>query len=745
MRPDSLSSRGDAGGQDRDRDRSLEWHRRRDHSCAARRGRPRRGRGEARRPGRRRRGARARRHRSSVRRALRRGCGRRARRRGHPRQQRWPGARPRPLRRLDRSRRGGRAGNQRARIDPHDPARPPAAPGRRPHRQHGLGRGQGRLSERLALRDVEVRRARVHAGAARGPARPADPDHERRAGSRRDGLLAGPLPRRRVEGERRLRRRRARRAGPAGGRRGMCRLRAHAAAERERRRARRDRPRSVQRRPHPARGVTCGVAMTILEGSTFCICDEIGDLGDETSGFFAEDTRFLSRLELSVNGERPLLLSSGKVEYFSAAFYMRNPVVDGLLQDTLSIVRERFVGRGMQDHLIVRNESNEELALELVLEVGTDFADIISVKEHDFALGDPLHARPLPPQATIRYDPGGNQLVLEEATSGGAKTEVLLSKRGEPADSGMRFRLQLGPREEWDLRLDVVASLDGEETEPLAVERQFGEERAHVQESLSIWNLRVPRLRTRRDDLQLSFRQSVADLAALRMRDGDLVVEHLPAAGMPWFMTVFGRDTLITGLQTMLLGPELAIASLGALTALQAKEDDASIDAEPGKIVHELRRGRAAQTWFGRYYGTVDATPLFLVLLGEVWRWTADAELAERYREPALAALEWIDRHGDADGDGFVEYQRRTDEGLVQQGWKDSHDSVFHADGTLAQAPIALCEVQGYVYEARLAVSALARTLGQGELAAAQESQARQLRERFDEAFWCEEIGTYAI
>ena len=484
--------------------------------------------------------------------------------------------------------------------------------------------------------------------------------------------------------------------------------------------------------------------MTILEGSTFCICDEIGDLGGETSGFFAEDTRFLSRLELSVNGERPLLLSSGKVEYFSAAFYLRNPVVDGLAQDTLSIARERFVGRGMQDRLVIRNEGSEELALELTLEVGTDFADIISVKEHDFALGNPMCARPLPPPAAVRYDARGNQLVLEEADGRGAKTQVLLSRPGEPLNSGMSFRIQLAPREEWDLRLDVVASLAGEETEPVDVERRFGEEREHVQESLSVWNLRVPRLQTRSDDLRHSFAQSVADLAALRMRDAGLVAGQLPAAGMPWFMTVFGRDTLITGLQTMLLGPELAIASLGALAALQAREDDASIDAEPGKIVHELRRGRAAETWFARYYGTVDATPLFLVLLGEVWRWTGDTHLVERYREPALAALRWIDEFGDRDGDGFVEYERRSSRGLENQSWKDSGDSQRFHDGSFARTPIAPCEVQGYVYDAKRRVAELARRAWDDtELADRLETEAAELRARFDAAFWVEERGGF--
>ena len=488
------------------------------------------------------------------------------------------------------------------------------------------------------------------------------------------------------------------------------------------------------------------MGLTILEGSIFCICDEIGDLDGQTSGLFAEDTRFLSRLELRIDGARPLLLSSGKVEYFSAAFYMRNPVVPGLPQDTLSISRARFVGEGMQDHLVLRNEGNEELAFELGLAVGADFADIISVKEHDFALGNPLTARPLPETAPVRYDAAANQLVLEERGAGGAKTQVLLSRFGDPLDSGVCFRLRLPPRESWDLRIDIVPSLDGEEAEPQAVERRFGEEREHVQESLAAWHLRVPRLQTRREDLRYAFQQSVADLAALRMR-GDDGLSMLPAAGMPWFMTVFGRDTIVTCLQTMLLGPELAIASLDALAALQAREDSPSIDAEPGKIVHEVRRGRAAETWFARYYGTVDATPLFLVLLSEVWRWTGDAEVAERLQEPALAALRWIDEFGDRDGDGFVEYARRTPRGLENQSWKDSGDSQRFHDGAFAAAPIAPCEVQGYVYDAKLRIAEVARAAWQDdELASRLESEAEDLQRRFDDAYWVDEReGFYAL
>ena len=487
--------------------------------------------------------------------------------------------------------------------------------------------------------------------------------------------------------------------------------------------------------------------LTILEGSTFCICDEIGDLDGRTSGLFAEDTRFLSRLEIRIDGSRPLLLSSGKVEYYSAAFYLRNPVVPGrLAQDVISIARERFVGAGMQDHLVLRNESTQPVSFELGLEVGADFADIITVKEHDFTLGHPATARPLPAQADVRFDSGANQLVLEEAANGGAKTQVLFSKSGEVDDSCIRFALELAPRERWELRVDVVPSLTGSEAAPHAVAHRFGEEREHVRESLEAWRLRVPRLRTSSDDLRNSFSQSVADLAALRMRT-DNGVGMLPAAGMPWFMTVFGRDTLITSLQTMLLGPELATASLDTLAALQAREDDPSIDAEPGKIVHELRRGRAAETWFRTYYGSVDATPLFLVLLSEVWRWTADAGLVERLREPALAALGWIDDYGDRDGDGFVEYERRTPRGLENQSWKDSGDSQRFHDGRFAQPPIAPAEVQGYAFDAKVRLAELAREVwGDTVLSDRLEAEAAALRQRFDEQFWVEaREGYYAL
>src|SRR5436853_4503895 len=193
------------------------------------------------------------------------------------------------------------------------------------------------------------------------------------------------------------------------------------------------------------------------------------------------------------------------------------------------------------------------------------------------------------------------------------------------------------------------------------------------------------------------------------MRSRGSGLGELPAAGMPWFMTVFGRDTIITCLQTLLFGPELARTALEVLADLQATVDDPTIDAEPGKIVHEVRHLKAAKRWHPRYYGTVDATPLYLVLLSEVWRWTDDAALVRELKEPALKALAWIDDWGDRDGDGFVEYERRTPRGLENQSWKDSGDSQRFADGTIARAPIAPAEVQGYVYDAKRRTAELAR------------------------------------
>jgi glycogen debranching enzyme len=480
--------------------------------------------------------------------------------------------------------------------------------------------------------------------------------------------------------------------------------------------------------------------LTILEGSTFCISDDRGDIAADTSGFFAHDTRFLSRLVLTVGGAAPLLLSSGRVEHFKAAFYLRNRTANGLPKDSISIARERFVGTGMQERVFVRNESPERLEIELVLEAASDFADIISVKHHDFSLGDPELAQELPPPAPVTYDEGRNQLAIVDPL-GDLGTRLVFSRPGRLDDGAMKFALSLDPHERWGLTVDVIPWLESD----LETLGELDDEQETAGEVVAAWTLRVPRVRGGWESLRRAFDRSIGDLAALRMRTGEYR-RPLFAAGMPWFMTVFGRDTAITSLQTLLLGPEIAMGALDALTELQAHEEDATIDAEPGKIVHEVREGRCAQTWFARYYGSIDSTPLYLVLLAETWRWTDDSSFAQRMREPALLALEWIDRYGDRDGDGFVEYSRKVDSGLANQSWKDSGDSQRFQDGSFATPPIAAVEVQGYVYDAKRGLAQLAREVWRDKpLAERLEREANELRARFDESFWVDGRGFYAL
>ena len=480
--------------------------------------------------------------------------------------------------------------------------------------------------------------------------------------------------------------------------------------------------------------------LTILEGSTFCICDELGDIAAETTGFFTADTRFLSRFALRVEGAVPLLLSSGRTEHFAAAFFLRNDPGGRLAQDAVSISRERFVGSGLQERIALRNESMDRIELRLELDIAADFADIISVKNHDFAFGDPERADPLPPPAAATLSVDARELTIEDPR-GDLRTRVRLSRPARFEDGTVVFDLALEGHERWDLTVDVRPVVDGAPATGTAGRPDA--EREAIGDAVAAWTLRVPRVRGGWESVRRSFDRSIADLAALRMRTGS---DRRPlfAAGMPWFMTVFGRDTVITSLQTLLLGPEVAVGALEALAELQAREDDASIDAEPGKIVHEVRSGRAAEFWFARYYGTADATPLFLVLLAETWRWTDDASLANRLHEPALRALAWIDEHGDRDGDRLVEYARRSQHGLVNQSWKDSGDSQRFHDGRHAEPPIAPVEVQGYVYAAKLGLAELAREVWRDRgLADKLEREAEELRARVDEAFWVEERGGF--
>jgi glycogen debranching enzyme len=324
---------------------------------------------------------------------------------------------------------------------------------------------------------------------------------------------------------------------------------------------------------------------------------------------------------------------------------------------------------------------------------------------------------------------------------------VHLSPAPDEADGGAaRYRLRIAPGERWQLGVAVQWLLDGtQEVDADAFEAGLRADRRERDASLAAWWGSVPRLHAPAEPtLERTWAQSLTDLAALRLRWARSGM--VPAAGLPWFMTLFGRDALITAFQELLLGSEAATGTLRALAEAQAETDDPERDAEPGKIVHELRRGKTARIWTDRYYGTVDATPLFLVLLSEQWRWSGDDAIALELEHAARRALDWIDAFGDRDGDGFVEYLRRASHGIDNQNWKDSYNSMVFHDGSLARAPIAPVEVQGYVYDAKLRMAELARCVWRDEATAVRlEGEAVTLRERFDATFWLPERGWYAL
>jgi glycogen debranching enzyme len=462
-------------------------------------------------------------------------------------------------------------------------------------------------------------------------------------------------------------------------------------------------------------------AVRVLASNAFCISDPKGDVyGRAEEGLFYRDTRHLSKLVLRVNGDSPELLSSESSEDY-AGFYMTAPANGA--PNGLSVMRHRTLEGGVREELRATNHTREPVQVSLELEVDADFADLFEVKGRPAERAGEL----------VREDAGGGLRFVYRREGFRRSTRIGLEVAGGEVelDSGrVGARLSLEPKQTATVLVTVTPEAGGVPAAAPAEPRPAG----------------TPVLRSDWEMLERTWEQSLADLRALSFRlDGEPGL--LLAAGLPWFMALFGRDTLIAAFQTVHLGSELAKDTLRALARRQATDFDDFRDAEPGKILHELRFGELAH--FGEvphspYYGTVDATPLFLVLLHEVWRWTADEEFARELEGPARRALEWIQHHADTDGDGYADYRMRSSRGLHNQGWKDSDNSVLYADGTQAEPPIALCEAQGYIYDALMRSAELAERVWQDAgLARRLRDSAADLQSRFDRDFWVEGRGGY--
>jgi glycogen debranching enzyme len=463
-------------------------------------------------------------------------------------------------------------------------------------------------------------------------------------------------------------------------------------------------------------------SVSVVSPGAYCVSDEGGDFdGSPGRGLFFRDARHLSVFRLRLSGGTPVSLASW-VRGSEAEFVLGA----GVGTEGVGVVRRRVLGGGMEEEISLTNESREAVEVRLELECRADFRDIYELRGFK--------------EATERGE------LSQEVREG---TLRLAYKRGafRRATRVKVFGTGVEPVVERDrITLSLHVGPGASRVVRVSVELEEGEEEVHLRRFAPLYE-GAPELRTGWEELRRSWERSVEDLESLTFEaEGGLLV---PAAGAPWFMALFGRDSLITGYQTMILTPEPARNTLRALASLQAPARDDFRDAEPGKIPHELRRGELA--FFGEvpdtpYYGTADATPLFLVLLNELWRWTADVEVVRELEGAARRALAWILDHSDRTGDGYVAYATRSTEGLQNLGWKDSDDSMLFRDGRRAEAPIAPCEVQGYVYDAFVRSAELAERVWEDkEFAERLRAEARDLRARFDRDFWMEDRGYYAL
>ncbi|MGB8064714.1 MAG: amylo-alpha-1,6-glucosidase [Candidatus Sulfotelmatobacter sp.] len=484
-------------------------------------------------------------------------------------------------------------------------------------------------------------------------------------------------------------------------------------------------------------------ARVLKYGKTFFVFDRLGDVqtsGLGEQGLFYEGMRHLSKLCLNLWNARPLLLSSTVATnnfLFTADAANLDVFRDGSIaipRGVLHLVRSRFLWQdSCFEKLLFVNHGLESLDIPVSIQFDADFADIFevrgTVRERQ---GRHLEPRVIENSITLPYQ--GLDGVIRETW---LQTSVSPQRASE---LGLDFEFALQPKERVTLEVEIRCN-----SNPSRAFIGYSDALSSARFELAGIAKAFPQITSSNSRFSDWIARSLSDLEMMIVGNPE---QNYPYAGVPWFSTVFGRDGIITALQTLWLNPDIAKGVLGFLASSQADEVDAFSDAEPGKILHEMRHSEMAalgEVPFGRYYGSVDATPLFIMLAGAYFDRTADRDFLKDLWPHIERALDWIDQFGDVDGDGFVEYARHSHEGLVQQGWKDSNDSVFHVDGKVTEPPIALCEVQGYVYAAKLAASRMAHTLGNVDQSCDLEVQAEALRTKFEEQFWCNDLGTYAL
>ena len=479
----------------------------------------------------------------------------------------------------------------------------------------------------------------------------------------------------------------------------------------------------------------------ILDGNTFVVSDARGDMeasSTDPTGLFSFDTRFLSKWVLTINGERMNPLSVDDLQYFETRFFLVPGTGTVYVDAKLSVIRRRAVGNGFHEELTILNHDEKPVDLRVRLEAGCDFADLFEVKDALKKKG----------KYSERVE-GGKLVLAYERETFGRSTAISASRSARIDKQGLTFRIRIRPNGTWSTRIDVVTRLFG-----TGQAREMESSRAsqrRMRKNLARWIDAAPRLECDSDSLKRTYRRSLVDLAALRFSPLIAGGRSLPAAGLPWFMTMFGRDSILTSLQTLPFTPELSATTLRALGDWQGVGSDDFRDEDPGRILHEMRYGEMTafeERPHSPYYCTADATPLYVVLLDEYERWTGDRPLVRELEVEARAALAWIDDYADLPGGtGYVWYQRRNEEtGLENQCWKDSWDSISFRNGRLPGFPRATCELQGYAYDAKLRAARLARLVWKDPAFAARlEKEAADLKRRFNRDFWVEDGEYFAL